>query len=229
VSEVDYAAAYHELRAQLTEVLSATAEIDLDQIAPATPEWRVRDIVAHLAGVCDDVVNGRLDGVGTNDWTKVQVAKRADWSTEQLLADWDAHASAIEPQLNDFPPVIVGQMITDTYTHEQDIRGALRAPGGRDSAALAITFDWGTERLSERLTANNEGTLVLEAEIGSKELGAGSPSTRLRTERFELVRAVAGRRSRGQLHSMAWDGPFDPESLVLSSAIFTPAVADLIE
>ena len=38
-------------------------------VVPATPEWRAHDVLAHLVGVTDDVVNGRLDGIATDAWT----------------------------------------------------------------------------------------------------------------------------------------------------------------
>ena len=34
-------------------------------IAPATPEWRVHDVLAHLVGVPADILAGRLDGVAS--------------------------------------------------------------------------------------------------------------------------------------------------------------------
>ncbi len=229
MTQPDYQAAYRELRERVTALVQASSEDALDRTAPATPAWRVRDILGHLAGVCDDVTNGRLDGVATEEWTNAQVAKRRDWPTEQLLADWTEHATTVEPQMNSFPPIIVGQMITDAFTHEQDIRGALGSPGGGDSAALEIAFAWSTDRLNDRLTANNEGTLVLETGAGTKTVGGGEPVTHLRADRLEIVRSVTGRRSRAQLDALDRDGPFDPEALLLSSTIFTPAASDLVE
>jgi hypothetical protein len=38
-------------------------------------------------------------------------------------------------------------MVTDAVTHEQDIRGALDAPGGRDCDALDGAFRWGAQVL----------------------------------------------------------------------------------
>ncbi|MSO79091.1 MAG: maleylpyruvate isomerase family mycothiol-dependent enzyme [Acidimicrobiia bacterium] len=227
--EADYEGAYRELRERVTALVQASSEEDLDRTAPATPDWRVRDILGHLAGVCDDVSHGRLEGAGTDNWTDLQVIQRRDWSTDQVLADWTKHAAALEPQMAAFPPIAVGQMVSDAFTHEQDIRGALRAPGGSDSAALEIAFDWSTERLNDRMAANNEGTLVLKTEAGTKTLGAGDPVTHLRANRLEILRAATGRRSRAQLDALDRDGPFDPEALLLSATIFTPATTDLVE
>ena len=33
-------------------------------LRPATPEWTVHDVLAHLVGVAADIVSGNLDGVG---------------------------------------------------------------------------------------------------------------------------------------------------------------------
>lgn len=225
----EYAEAYRGLRERVTELVQDRPAAELDRPAPGTPDWRVRDVLAHLAGVCDDVAHGRLDGVATDDWTDAQVAMRRDWSVEQVLADWQEHAEAIAPQMATFPEVPVGQMLFDACMHEHDIRGALGAPGGRDSHALGIAYDWVTDRLGERLAAEGAGTLVVESEQGEKSLGTGEPSSRLRADRFEILRATTGRRSRAQLRAMSWDAPFEPEQLLISSANFTPAANDIVE
>ena len=36
---------------------TTTRAAALDVPAPATPEWRVRDVLAHMVGVADDIVN----------------------------------------------------------------------------------------------------------------------------------------------------------------------------
>jgi Mycothiol maleylpyruvate isomerase N-terminal domain len=68
-ASIDYAGAYRELRDRVTELVRANDDSRLDVIAPATPAWRVRDVVAHLAGVCDDVTHGNMDGVASDEWT----------------------------------------------------------------------------------------------------------------------------------------------------------------
>ncbi|MBM3672043.1 MAG: maleylpyruvate isomerase family mycothiol-dependent enzyme [Actinobacteria bacterium] len=225
----NYADAYRGIRERVTALVQDRSDEDLDQRAPATPEWRVRDVLAHYAGVCDDIANGRLEGVGTDDWTDVQVQMRREWPVAKVLADWQEHAEAIAPQMQAFPEIAVGQMLFDAWTHEHDIRGALGEPGSRDSDATDVSFNWITDRLSERISADGKGTVVLETEAGEKQIGAGEPTTRLRADRFEVLRAATGRRSVAQLRAMDWDGPFEPEQLVVSTAIFTPPANDLLE
>jgi len=229
VSEVpDYESAYRDLRVRVTELLRDAGSDELERFAPATPQWRVRDIAAHLGGVCDDIAHGNMDGVGSNPWTDAQVAKRADWPIEQLLDDWAEHSTAIESSLHALHPAI-GQMLADAVTHEHDIRGALASPGARDSEALVIGVDWSLPIISARLVREGSGTLRIEHEVGVEELGEGEPVTRLRADRFELARAMTGRRSRAQMEAMDWDGPLDRSALVLALDVFTPPAADLIE
>jgi len=224
-----FADIYRELRTRVAELVQGRSADELDQTTPATPAWRVRDVLAHFAGVCDDIAHGRLEGVGTDDWTDAQVMKRRDWPVEQVLADWQEHAEAIAPQMASFPEIAVGQMLFDAWTHEQDLRGALTAGGERESDALDIAYEWATDRLGERLAAEGVGTLVVESEAGEKPIGAGDPTSRLQTNRFDVLRAATGRRSRAQMQAMTWEGSFEPEQLLLNSAIFTPTAADLVD
>src|SRR6188472_2058467 len=96
VEPADCAVAYRELRARVDELVRATDPSALDDIAPATPEWRVRDILAHMSGVNTDIVNGNLSGVATDAWTDAQVATRRDWAVSELLDEWDTNAGVVE-------------------------------------------------------------------------------------------------------------------------------------
>src|SRR5262249_60108099 len=115
---------------------------------PAAPDWRVRDVVAHLSGVTADINAGNLDGVATDAWTARQVDARRDWSLDRLLEEWDTEAAKVEAVMATLPEVAMGQMTMDAATHEQDIRGGLERPGARDCDAGAIRLDWGGARLA---------------------------------------------------------------------------------
>ena len=224
----DYASAYRGLRTRVTELVRSADASALNRTAPATPDWRVRDIVAHMAGVCDDVSNGNMDGVASDPWTDAQVAKRADWDIDQILDEWEEHSAKVEAVMNDLGPA-VGQMLADAATHEADIRGALGVPGGRESDATIIGVDWGLTVLRARLAGKGLGTLRIQHEGGVTEIGEGEPVTRLNATRFEIGRAMTGRRSHAQVRALDWDGPLDPDALNLEPKLFMPPAADLIE
>jgi hypothetical protein len=221
----DYAGAYRDLRGRVTDLVRDHAG-DVDTIAPATPDWRVRDVVSHLAGICDDILTGNLDGVGTDAWTDGQVARRRDWPVDRILSEWDEHGAAVEQIMGTFPEVIVGQMLYDASTHEHDIRGALDAPGARDSDAITIAYDWGTDRFGEML--GDRATFTFVTESGEKKVGSGDAASTVHTSRFELVRAFTGRRSLAQMGAYHWEGRADPGGLVLSD-LFQVRADNLLE
>ena len=217
----DYPAAYGELRGRVIGLLRDADDSQVNAPAPATPEWRVRDIAAHLTGVCADVLAGNLDGVATDDWTDKQVVDRRDRPFAEVLAEWEEKGAAIDDALPDFPEIAAGQMITDATTHEHDIRGALEQPGGRDSSALDVAFHWGARVISA------SEPLRLESEAGAVVAGEGEPTATVKTTRFEFVRSYTGRRSLDQMRAYEWDGEPRPEQLVLM--IFSPRETPLVE
>jgi uncharacterized protein (TIGR03083 family) len=231
------------MRVRVTDLLRSVPPADLDAIAPATPEWRVRDLAAHLAGVCDDGLHGNLGSVpsggpdlvigvddveAVNSWTDVQVTKRADWPIEQVLDNWAELAEQIEATMNALHPAI-GQMLADAVTHEHDIRGGLGQPDARDSAAMVIAGDWLLRLMSKLLGPGIEGTLRIEHEGGTVDIGTGEPVTTLRTTRFEILRVVTGRRSMEQMRAMDWNGPLDPSVLIVAPTLYPPRPTNLIE
>ena len=226
VDPADCADAYRELRGRVTELVRATDPATLDGLAPATPEWRVRDILAHMAGVNTDIVNGVLDGVGTDEWTAVQVETRLEMPIDEVLDEWETNGAAVEAIAPALGPA-VGQWVYDACTHEHDIRNALRSPGARDSDAVTISFAWATERLGEVLDARNVPALILETEVGARHVGSGIPATTVRASCFEIVRAMTGRRSITQMDAYQWVGA--PRGADLPLGIFRPRADDFVE
>jgi uncharacterized protein (TIGR03083 family) len=222
----DYAEIYRALRGRVSELVRDTNEEQLEQLAPAAPEWRVRDLVAHLSGITADINAGNLEGVGTDAWTACQVDARRDWSTDRLLDEWDAEGRKVEAIMPTLPDVAMGQMLFDAATHEHDIRGALGRPGARDSDAMALAFDWSQQGLTAAADTA-EVTLRLETDVAATTLGGGTRDIGLRVDWFELFRALTGRRSLDQIRAFGWDGEVMPELLVFG--IFTPRPTPLVE
>jgi uncharacterized protein (TIGR03083 family) len=217
----DYGQTYGELRERVSGLVREAGDDQLHAMCPAAPEWRVRDVVAHLSGVCADIVNGNLEGVATDEWTDKHVSDRQDWPIDKLLEDWVEQSSAMAALVPSFPEVAAGQWVTDGVTHEHDIRGGLGTPGARDSDAIDVAFHW------SQLALDASEPLVLESEAGTVHVGEGDPVATVRASRFELIRSMTGRRSLDQMRSYDWDGEPRPERLVF--AIFTPRPTPLVE
>ena len=222
----DYAQTYGALRSRVSDLVREADEEQLGRHTPAAPEWRVRDVVAHLSGITADINAGNLDGVATDAWTARQVDARRDWSIEQMLEEWDTEGAKVEAMMASLPEVAVGQMTTDAATHEQDIRGGLERPGARDCDAIVIGFDWGVQILAG-LAEPADATLRIETEACTATVGTGTRQVGVRVDRFEVFRAMTGRRSLEQIRSFRWEGEPAPELLVFP--IFTPRPTPLVE
>ena len=223
----EIAAAYRATRGRVRQLLEAAPPGSADLPVPATPAWTARDVVAHLAGVATDLVEGRLDGVGTDGWTAAQVERARDESVPQLLDRWDEHGAAVD-EIADAFGAAGGQLIADAATHEHDLRQALGAPGARDTDAVAIGFRFLCAGVRSQRRDAGAATLVVRHEGGEKLLGDGNPGAWLTITRFELLRAATGRRTVDELRAYEWSGDARPELLVVNT-FFTPRTAPLGE
>jgi uncharacterized protein (TIGR03083 family) len=214
MSEVDLAAIYRGVRLRVIDLVRDLPGEALDRIAPATPEWRVRDIVAHLAGGTADIVSGNLADLASDAWTQAQVDDRSTRPIGDVLDEWARCSEAVEAMVVSFDPLMRTMLLTDAVTHEHDLRGALGVPGERDSDAIAYAF----RGVSAGIGAQRGGTGALRIlhEAGETIVGSGDPTATVRTSRFEMVRASVGRRSYDQITAWHWEGDSRQETVVLA-------------
>jgi uncharacterized protein (TIGR03083 family) len=208
-------AAYRGVRVRVRALVASADADSLGRVAPATPDWTVHDVLAHLVGVATDIVSGNLDGVGTDPWAHAQVERSRDRSCTELVAEWDEHGPVVEEMAAQFGRA-AGQLLSDATTHEHDVRGALGVPGARDTDAVALSLGFVGLSLGEQLDATATGALVVEHRGTTDTLGTGEPAASLRIDDFEFVRALTGRRGLEQIAAYDWDGAFAPERLVLA-------------
>lgn len=165
---------------------------DRDWARPTRCEgWAVSDVASHVIGILADVFGGRLDGVGTPEWTERQLAERRGKSPGDLKAELDQLRAIVEPVLLGFddafwdapaPPGVSGTngfgiegLWYDTYVHGDDIRAALgqesvRGPGLECSvshlAGLLTDLD------HEPLTLALDGVATYAVSGGGREITA---------------------------------------------------------
>jgi uncharacterized protein (TIGR03083 family) len=210
-----HALAYSGLRIRVHDVLDAAGPDVGSRRTPATPEWTIHDVLAHLVGVTDDVVHGRLEGIATDPWTASQVEQRRGRSVDDLLAEWDEHGPGFEEIMAAAPAEITGQALFDAATHEHDIRNALGMPGARDSDAVVIAWEW----FVDSRTRGGGAAIRFVTDAGDQIAGVGEPVATVKTSRFELVRAITGRRSASEIESYGWEPAPQPE-LLLGAPMF---------
>jgi uncharacterized protein (TIGR03083 family) len=177
---------------------------------PACPGWTVRQVVAHLAGVAQDVMALNLEKKGTAPWADAQVARLGAHSIDDLLDLWGQSLDSVSANLAFASDAGVCQLVFDTLTHEHDIRGALSEPGSRAGdlafeAALGFVTTMGDQFIRQ---AGLPALRLSTPTIGSVQLG--DPQTALghltlSLSDFEALRAFGGRRSVAQLLALPWD------------------------
>jgi len=212
---------YSSTRIRLTAFLDGSRIPD-DRPVAATPGWTVHDVVAHLAGVAQDLASGwRPTGGPTPEWTAGHVARGRGVPTEDLLAEWERSSPPVEAML---AKAAIWPVVLDAAAHEHDIRGAVGDTGARDCPVVHI----GAAVMLKGL--NVPRPLIVETEQREVRVGATGDADdpdRLITSDFEAFRWRLGRRSRQQLAAMRWSA--DPAPYVDSLCIFGPAQRDLVE
>src|SRR5207249_1111431 len=95
----------------------------------------------------------------------------------EILEEWDGHVEKLLPMIRGetpFPrqfPFADAIVLTDLAVHAQDVRGALDAPGDRDSAGVRVALASFAAALGLRLALN--GVPPLRIRYGEKERVAG--------------------------------------------------------
>lgn len=218
---------YRALRADLTALAAGLGPQELATPVPALPGWTVHDTLAHLAGVCADVLDGKLGGAKEPAGTAAQVAARAGVPTADVLAEWNEHAPQLEAFLDDPAgrPAIFA--VFDVFHHAHDIRGALHRPGGRTGEHAEFVAATMAKLHRKPWAAAARAPIRLSTDSGSWQLGDGEPVAALHTSDFELSRILIGRRSTAQMLTAGWAG--DPAPVIGYLPAFGPPAEDLIE
>jgi hypothetical protein len=189
-------------------------------------------VVAHLTGVCADVLAGNLEGVTTDPWTAEQVGRRRDVPLDEIVKEWSGTAPQVEAMAEHFPGRSAEQWVFDLTTHEHDIRGAVSQPGARDSDGLAVGLDFlVTMGIASSIAAH--GLPALRVKTGGHEwvIGGDDADTanELEAEPFEVFRAMSGRRSPSQIRAYAWTCDPDAYLPAFTYGPFTVRQTDLVE
>ncbi len=171
---------------------------DLERVVPATPEWTVHALLAHLAGGSTDGVTGRMDGAPGPEWTARHIGERIDLSPAELFAELRSTQSGIKAFVEgaDRPAVV-----WDKVVHLADLHEALGL--GRTDPAT-----W--TPVAEAMRGRVAHVLALD------ELPAD-------LDDYALVRVAFSRRSQRQLAELF---PGVPDELLARAGVFGPREDD---
>ncbi len=178
----------------------------LDEEAWRTPTrcegWRVADVAAHLVGSVTDVVEGRLDGLGTPEVTDREVQERAGRSAGDLAQELATSGKAAAEILATFDDAAwespapggyqgtLGQGVqaiwSDAWQHADDIRAALgRAPVAGPGQRATL------HHIAEHLELQHWGPATLA--FDGEELPVGGGGRRISGDPHAFILAATGR------------------------------------
>lgn len=173
-----------------------------DRPVPATPAWNVHDVIAHLAGVMDDVAGGNLEGVATDPWTAAQVERGRDKTIAQVVEEWGDAAPGFETFLSSPAGSNASAAVMDVHAHETDLRSAL----GLAPALADDVVAWAGESMRG----------AFHAQVAA----AGLPEVTVDASDFEMFRGRLGRRTRDEVSAFGWSA--DPVPYLDTFFVFGP-------
>lgn len=201
---METAEAYRLVRERMLE-LGSTA--DPTTPVPTCPGWTVKELFAHVSGVAADVLAGNIAEAGTDPWVAVQVESRADRALDDVLDEWRGAG----PKVDELCVALgdgLAQLIFDTVTHEQDLRGALSEPGG-DDGAVTVALRWAAGAWAGA-KAPTSGSLRVGAGQVEAVRGDGDPIVSVDLEPLDALQVLTGRQSLAAIRTYRWEGDVEP-------------------
>src|SRR3954462_2207816 len=213
---IDLGTAYAEIQDRM--LATATPDL-LEQPVPACPTWAVRDVVGHVAGVAKEAVSGTLppldlvemwrdESIATtrDDMTDQQVVRSRSLAFDDVVDEWRVTTKALVPMLRgeepfpgDPPFGTNAILVTDLWVHDTDIGGALGRPHPADDASTSVALSAYSFTLGARIQALALPAMAVRYGDKTRVIGDGAPAATVTADRYELVRMLAGRRSRKQI------------------------------
>ncbi|WP_433241128.1 maleylpyruvate isomerase family mycothiol-dependent enzyme [Streptosporangium sp. CA-135522] len=207
-------AAYSHVRNNVTRLLADRPAAG-DLTVAACPEWTVRDVVAHLVGICAAVA------VKLGGRSAAEPLPGSDAALADLLDAWAVAGEQAERLIAGARRG--GVMTMDAFTHELDIRHALGVPPPAGHPAYPGALDVVVGGFSAEVSRRGLPALSIET-AGARWAagGEGRPAVTLEAGRYDLYRSLAGRRTHAQIARLRWSedprpwlpafawGPFEP-------------------
>lgn len=234
---VDPGEVYESTRRRFEATMRSLDEAQLQTFVPAAPEWRVRDVLAHVVGLVADL-NAQCfpaaDDIGGAAWGAAQVSARHDWSIDRVLDEWAVEAPGFEDGLRLFGYEEGSHFIADLHAHHQDVRGALGLVRDDDALTVAVALDHYLGFLHQLLCDASWGVLAVATGGEVRVLGTedGSNRAQVAGPAFEVLRAFSARRSDSQIRALRWRGDVDALLALLHTGYtggYSIPSADVIE
>ena len=188
---VDLGVLYGAARRRISALVAAPG-LDDGAVVPATPEWTVHDVIAHLSGIAVDGTTGNMEGAPGDAWTAAQVARNVGRPIAEMVAEWSQTGPLLEGFLSSPVGASASAAVIDIHTHEADLRHAL----GLTAEVPADFLEWVGDTMREGFA-----TQVAEAGLAPVVLAASD---------FEWFRGRLGRRTAAEVCAYGMPVPSEP-------------------
>jgi len=217
----DLSAIWAATQDRITALVDGVPDVIRATAVPTVPGGTVGDVVAHLIDTavkaCDaprDLCRGAI--------TAAPVGAASPGST---LADemsvWEKLAAALHGRVES-DVGLASFLITDAVMCEHDLRTTLDVPGARDDIAVKVALDELSGRFSDRVEAAGLPPLRVTVEQWGTIIGNGQAGFCVVADRFEFVRAMAGRRSAPEIRQWNWGVEPDTYFAAISEVALPP-------
>ena len=186
--------------------------------SPATPQWRVHDVLAHLVGVPDDVVHGRMDGLASDAWTQAQVDARAGRVAPASCSPSGTSTARSSRRCSRRPRPRSPARRSSTRPRTSTICATRSAWPARATATRSSSgWDW----IVEARTRDGAPAICFVVEAGEQVSGVGESSPASRRPGSSCSARVAGRRTAGEIDAATAGTATPMPSLLLAADFFS--------
>jgi uncharacterized protein (TIGR03083 family) len=210
---VDAITEWTNAQGRVVDLVQSLDAEEAERSVPACPDWTVTQLLAHMVGLNADVLAGDEPDDHNSTWTQRQVDRRAGREPADLVAEWLALTQPMQDWMREHGT----RPLNDAVIHEQDMRGAVDRPGGRDSDGLVAVREAMAERFATRVRAAHLAPVELRSPVWIFSTGDGDPGLELFAPEFDLTRALMTRRTADQLRQWSTAGAIDPYLPVFAS------------
>jgi len=204
---VDGGELYERVRGEMVSLVTSLDDLQLATVVDASPDWTVRDTLAHVVGITHDMNRAQFD-FGPH-WTRRQVEERSGATISEIVAEWDREAPAFEDGLRLFGYEFGSHYVADLHAHMQDVRSALGLSRFDDALVVRVALDFYLASLDEDLRETAGGAVAFTVDDERHVAGHGDPVASVSGASFELLRVLSARRSRSQIRALNWSGDLD--------------------
>jgi uncharacterized protein (TIGR03083 family) len=204
-----YAVEYRNARVRMQELAAGLTDDESNVVVGACPEWRVRDLYAHCAGLATDLSGGTRPSSDTQAWVDGIVEDRRNLPFVEVVEEWSTSGPAFEAMISAMPHPIWA-LTYDTVVHEHDARASVGRPGARDSTGVRLAVELGMKLVRNDLTAHGLAGFRLRLDDGDEiVVGEGEPQLTLEASAFEALRLLGSRRTLEEMRAANFVGDLD--------------------